>query len=551
MNGAQYIVEDLIRRGVDTLFGYPGGCIMPLYDAMIGSSIRHILCRHEQGAAFAANGYARSSGRTGVCLATSGPGATNLITGIADAYMDSIPMVAITGQVPLSLIGTDAFQEIDILGLSLPITKHSFLVESIDQLPRIMDEAFELAASGRPGPVLIDLPKDVQLQQMPEEIRSSDQTTEETLGVALDDESIAIARDLIQASARPMIYAGGGISLASAVSEFRHFVETSGIPTVLTLKGLGNLPADDALNMGMLGMHGSAAANLAVQECDLLIAIGARFDDRVTGKLERFAPDAKVIHIDADAAEVGKLRTVACSITSDLAQTLNALNQPKETEQWRTRCEELSHNEGFKGNDHPLSPAGFISTLADRVDEDAVICCDVGQHQMWVAQHYPVQHPRNHLSSGGLGAMGFGLPAAIGAQLSRPDATVINIAGDGSFMMNPQELATLQRYRIPVKIIVLDNSGLGMVRQQQEVCYDGRYTEVDLTDNPDFSAIARAFGIEAETVTDPSQVQDAIDRLVATPGPALLHVPIASEENVWPMVKPGDANEEMLKGAAA
>jgi acetolactate synthase-1/2/3 large subunit len=551
MNGAQYIVEDLIRRGIDTLFGYPGGCIMPLYDAMIGSPIRHILCRHEQGAAFAANGYARSSGRTGVCLATSGPGATNLITGIADAYMDSIPMVAITGQVPSGLIGTDAFQEIDMLGLSLPITKHSYLVESIDQLPRIMDEAFELAASGRPGPVLIDLPKDVQLQQMPEEIRSSKQPSDETGEVALDEESIAIARELIQASARPMIYAGGGVSLANAVSEFRHFVETSGIPTVLTLKGLGNLPADGALNMGMLGMHGSAAANLAVQECDLLIAIGARFDDRVTGKLERFAPEAQVIHIDADAAEVGKLRAVACSITSDLAQTLNALSQPKETEQWRSHCEELSRTQGFKGKDNPLSPAGFINILADSVDEDAVICCDVGQHQMWVAQHYPVQHPRNHLSSGGLGAMGFGLPAAIGAQLSRPDATVINIAGDGSFMMNPQELATLQRYRIPVKIIVMDNSGLGMVRQQQEVCYDGRYTEVDLADNPDFSAIARAFGIEAETVTDPDQVQKAIDRLVATPGPALLHVPIASEENVWPMVKPGDANEQMLKGAAA
>ncbi|MET0106091.1 MAG: acetolactate synthase 2 catalytic subunit [Sedimenticola sp.] len=559
MNGADYIVEKLKAEGIHTLFGYPGGCIMPLYDAMIDSGIRHILCRHEQGAAFAANGYARATGRTGVCLATSGPGATNLITGIADAYMDSIPMVAITGQVPTGLIGSDAFQEIDMLGLSLPITKHSYLVETIEQLPGILDEAFVLASEGRPGPVLIDLPKDVQLQSLPESVSlpgksGAPQNTPEPL----PDDAIEQAKALMRESEKPLIYAGGGVTHAGALEAFRHFAETSGIPAVCTLKGIGNLPAAHTLYMGMLGMHGSVAANNSVQECDLLIAIGARFDDRVTGKLEKFAPRARVIHIDADAAEVGKLRAVECAIMSNLATALDALAMPLDIEPWRESCRQRSERDGFAASpdDGVLNPARFLKALAKQAGERAIISCDVGQHQMWVAQHYPFAEPRNHLTSGGLGAMGFGLPAAIGAALGHPDRPVINIAGDGSFMMNLQEMATLTRYSIPVKMIIMDNSRLGMVRQQQTLCYDNRQTEVDLSDNPDFAAIASSFGIRAERLEDPGKTAEAIDRLLAEPGPVPLHLTIAASEDVWPMVKPGDANDEMItsnsiEGAAA
>ncbi|MES9960794.1 MAG: acetolactate synthase 2 catalytic subunit [Sedimenticola sp.] len=559
MNGADYIVEKLKAEGIHTLFGYPGGCIMPLYDAMIDSGIRHILCRHEQGAAFAANGYARATGRTGVCLATSGPGATNLITGIADAYMDSIPMVAITGQVPTGLIGSDAFQEIDMLGLSLPITKHSYLVETIEQLPGILDEAFVLASEGRPGPVLIDLPKDVQLQSLPESISLPGKTAApHAMPEPLPGDAIEQAKTLMRGSEKPLIYAGGGVTHAGALEAFRHFAETSGIPAVCTLKGIGNLPAAHPLNMGMLGMHGSVAANHSVQECDLLIAIGARFDDRVTGKLEKFAPRARVIHIDADAAEVGKLRAVECAIMSDLATTLDALAIPLDITPWRESCRLRNERDGFAASpdDGALNPARFLKALAKQAGERAIISCDVGQHQMWVAQHYPFDEPRNHLTSGGLGAMGFGLPAAIGAALGHPDRPVINIAGDGSFMMNLQEMATLTRYSIPVKMIIMDNSRLGMVRQQQTLCYDNRQTEVDLSDNPDFAAIASSFGIRAERLEDPGKTAEAIDRLLAEPGPALLHLTIAASEDVWPMVKPGDANDEMItsnsiEGAAA
>ncbi|MES9876044.1 MAG: acetolactate synthase 2 catalytic subunit [Candidatus Sedimenticola sp. PURPLELP] len=549
MNGADYIVEKLKSEGIETLFGYPGGCIMPLYDAMIGSGIQHILCRHEQGAAFAANGFARSTGRTGVCLATSGPGATNLITGIADAYMDSIPMVVITGQVPTGLIGTDAFQEIDILGMSLPVTKHSYLVERIEELPTILDEAFLLAREGRPGPVLIDLPKDIQLAPLPREIAEpSTPGPEEREPTSPSAADTTQALELMAASRKPLIYAGGGVTLAGATEQFRDFTETTGIPTVLTLKGIGNLAGDHPLNLGMLGMHGSVAANKAVQECDLLIAVGARFDDRVTGKLARFAPDAKVIHIDVDAAEIGKIRGVECAIRADLPETLAAISTPLEIGNWREQCRRLHESEGFEAMNGQGSngPATFLKQLSRSAGKRAIVSCDVGQHQMWVAQHYPFSDPRNHLSSGGLGAMGFGLPAAIGASLARSGDTVINIAGDGSFMMNMQELATLTRYGIPVKMIILDNSGLGMVRQQQAVCYGNRQTEVDLSDNPDFVAVANAFGIQAERLDDQGDAQGAIDRLLSSKGPALLHVPIESGENVWPMVKPGDANEEMI-----
>jgi len=551
MNGAEYIVKKLISEGVDTLFGYPGGCIMPLYDALLASPIQHILCRHEQGTAFAANGYARASGRTGVCVATSGPGATNLLTGLADAYMDSVPMVAITGQVPTGLIGSDAFQEIDVLGMSLAITKQSFLVQRVDDLPGILDQAFRLAREGRPGPVLIDLPKDIQLQQLPDEItlRAS---SADTPGLA-DDDALEQARALIRDSRRPIVYAGGGVVLGDALAPFRHFVESTGIPAVMTLKGLGNLPHGHPLNMGMLGMHGSVAANQMVQESDLLIAVGVRFDDRVTGRLNRFAPAAKVIHIDIDPAEIGKLRQPACALAGDIRHSLKALCMDPPHSEWPEQCRKRLAGEGFAAPEtgQGITGPGFMQRLSRATAGRAIISSDVGQHQMWVAQQYAFSHPRQHLSSGGLGAMGFGLPAAIGAQLANPEQRVINVAGDGSFMMNVQELATISRYRLPIKVVILDNQALGMVRQQQEVCYQGRYSEIDLSDNPDFITLASAFGFATYQLNDPDECDYTINRLLETPGPALLHVSIATEENVWPMVKPGDANDQMIRGETA
>ncbi len=551
MNGAQLIVRALEAHGVDTLFGYPGGMIMPLYDALIDAPIRHILCRHEQGAAFAAGGYARASGRPGVCLATSGPGATNLLTGLADAYLDSVPLVAITGQVPTALMGTDAFQETDVLGLSLPVTKHSILVERVEALPEALEEAFRVAMEGRPGPVLVDVPKDVQLARYDGVLpvaRPMDRPP------APSGAALAEARALLETSQRPVIYAGGGVALADAVEPFRHFVETTGLPVVLTLKGLGNLPADHPQNLGMLGMHGSVAANRAVQESDLLVVVGARFDDRVTGRLERFAPGAQVIHIDADAAQVGKLRAADCPLVGDMRAALAALTVPLNRSGWRRHCQGLAAVEGFaeRAIDGPgIDPAAFLRTLAEMAGAETTISCDVGQHQMWVAQYYPFHHPRRHLTSGGLGAMGFGLPAALGAQLAHPDGTVVNVSGDGSILMNVQELATLRRYRLPVKVMVFDNQRLGMVRQQQELCYAERYTEVDLSDNPDFVAVAQAFGLPARRVAEAGEVAEAIGWCLSTPGPCLLHVAIASEENVWPMVLPGKANEEMMTGRIA
>ncbi len=548
MNGAAYIVNKLMSEGIDTLFGYPGGCIMPLYDALLESPIKHILCRHEQGAAFAANGYARSTGRTAVCLATSGPGATNLITGLADAYMDSVPMVAITGQVPTGLIGTDAFQEIDILGMSLPITKQSFLVEHIDQLPGILDQAFQIAQEGRPGPVLIDLPKDIQLATL-----SIDAQPGTTVPASVTNtdfaEALEQAREMLKSSRRPIVYAGGGVILGDAIAPFRQFIQTTEIPTVLTLKGLGALPGNHPQNMGMLGMHGSAAANQCVQECDLLIAIGVRFDDRVTGKLNHFAPNARVIHLDIDPAEIGKLRQPACALQGDIRTSLKSLTLSLAITDWQTHCRKTHAADGFTlPEQQGITGPHFMRQLSATTRGHAIISCDVGQHQMWVAQHYAFDHPRKHLTSGGLGAMGFGLPAAIGAQLANPETPVINIAGDGSFMMNVQELATIARYKLPTKMIILDNQALGMVRQQQEVCYQGRYSEIDLSDNPDFCALTAAFGIPTQTISDPEEMAYAIHKLLETPGPALLHVSIATENNVWPMVKPGDANDQLITG---
>ncbi|WP_028916912.1 acetolactate synthase 2 catalytic subunit [Pseudoxanthomonas sp. J35] len=552
-NGAAWVAHALEAEGVDTIFGYPGGAIMPFYDALVDSGLRHILVRHEQGAALAANGYARASGKVGVCVATSGPGASNLVTGIADAMLDSVPMVCITGQVPTSLLGTDAFQELDVFGMTMPIVKHSFLVRKVDDLPQVLAEAFRLAREGRPGPVLIDLPKDVQVgpaTHLPAHVPATVEREPAPADAALAEAIAAIA-----GAEKPVVYGGGGIALADAVDEFRQFVEASGIPTVLTLRGLGALPGNHPQFLGMLGMHGTRAANIAVQESDLLVVVGARFDDRATGKLAEFAPFARVIHLDADAYEISKLRTADIALPGDVRAGLRALAAAARSystnhaqNDWRQRCAKNRERHAAR-YDAPGQDI-YAPALLKRVSElapDAVVACDVGQHQMWVAQHCRFSHPRNHLTSGALGTMGFGLPAAMGAQFACPERPVVMVSGDGSFMMNVQELVTVARCQLPIKMILLDNSSLGMVRQWQELFFDKRYSEIDLSDNPDFAALARVCGIPATAITQRSEVEDALAALLAAPGPGLLHVKIDARANVWPLVPPNTANSQMLE----
>ncbi|MBW0149217.1 acetolactate synthase 2 catalytic subunit [Marinobacter arenosus] len=551
MNGAQHILDAFHRHDIRTVFGYPGGCIMPLYDALVDDvGTEHVLCRHEQGCALAADGYARASGQLGVCIATSGPGATNLITGVANAHRDSIPMLVITGQVPSGLIGTDAFQETDVLGMTLGIVKHSYLVDSVDELPAIMEEAIHLAQNGRPGPVWIDIPKDILLAEASVEATIRQEATQ------TECPNLSDALALLRSARKPLLYSGGGVSLAHAESSFRAFADTSALPGVVTLKGIGNAGKHSDHNLGMLGMHGSRAANRAVDECDLLLVVGARLDDRATGKLDTFAPNARMIHIDADAAEINKLRPADLAIRGDLNTILTALTRELETEplaiaDWQKQCRTWNTTGGFNAadNEEPLAPItgpAFVRQLSRIAPDDTVIACDVGQHQMWVAQHYQFNHPRHHLSSGGLGTMGFGLPAAIGAQFANRDSTVINVAGDGSFMMNAQELATIRRYRLPLKMIILDNQCLGMVRQQQELFYNNRESQIDLDDNPDFVAMARAFDIPALHIERTDQIRRGIETILAYDGPMLLHVAIAREDNVWPIVKPGASNRDMI-----
>ncbi|MDA7979332.1 MAG: acetolactate synthase 2 catalytic subunit [Pirellulales bacterium] len=546
MNGAQLLVSCLEREGVEEVWGYPGGAIMPVYDALLGSGIKHYLTRHEQGAAFAAQGFARSTGRVGVCMATSGPGATNLVTGIADAHLDSIPLVAITGQVPRPLMGTDAFQEVDIFGISLPIVKHSYLVEDVDDIPAIVHEAFELAQQGRPGPVLIDFPKDVSLAKA--QARPLAKSVEQSRPSTPEAVSLARARELLREAKQPIVYAGGGVPKAGAVEALRDFVHVTKIPVVHTLQGLGSIPGDHELFLGMLGMHGTKAANRAVQECDLLVAVGVRFDDRATGKLAEFAPNASVIHMDIDPAELSKLREANVALRGDIVNALGALTVPLEIDPWRNCCLEYKRD-GVFNYDAPFEviyAPKLLHDLAQAASEDTYICCDVGQHQMWVAQHYSFSHPSRHLTSGGLGTMGFGLPAAIGVQCAHPDATVINVSGDGSIMMNIQELATIRRYNLPVKVLLFDNSALGMVRQWQELFFHNRESEVDLSDNPDFRTVAEAFGIPARHVSRADETEEAIHMLCHEPGPLFIHAHIDRRANVWPLVPPNANNGQMM-----
>ena len=552
MTGAQLILRLLERQGVRTAAGIPGGAILPLYDALSGSDgIHHVLARHEQGAGFMAQGMARVSGKPEVCFASSGPGATNLVTAIADAMLDSIPLVAITGQVPLSMIGTDAFQEVDIYGMTVPITKHNFLVRSAEELLEVIPEAFRIAMSGRPGPVLVDVPKDVQCQLV---------TFDEFPSVAVRDAAPQAPIELIEEAARmineaeqPVLYLGGGVVHSGAAQQAVTLAEQAGLPTTMTLMALGAMPMDHPLSIGMLGMHGARYTNFVLEEADLLICVGARFDDRAIGKAAQFCPRAKIVHIDVDPSELDKIKNAHVAINGDVAEVLDALI-PRVKVQLRKRW--LSHVDSLKTRfpmqfdalENPRSHYGLINAVAAALDDEAIITTDVGQHQMWVAQAYPFRRPRQWLTSGGLGTMGFGMPVALGAALAAPERTVVCFSGDGSIMMNIQELATLAEQGLNVKIVLMNNNALGLVYQQQSLFYGKRTFASRYAGAPDFMKIAEGFGIPAVDLDLAANPRASLAQALQTPGPCLIHASIDREEFVYPMVPPGAANTEMIGG---
>ncbi len=553
MTGAQIVVESLKKEGVEVIFGYPGGQVLPLFDALYDAPIKFILVRHEQGAAHAADGYTRATGKTGVCIATSGPGATNLVTGIATAYMDSIPMIAITGQVKTFLIGNDAFQEADITGITRPITKHNYLVKDIKDLARIIKEAFHIASTGRPGPVLIDLPSDVQLAETefhyPEEahIRSYKPTYCGHPG------QIKKAAKLISDSKRPVIYAGGGVILSEASEELRELAKKINSPVTMTLLGLGAFPANHELSLGMLGMHGTAYANYAIQNSDLIIAIGARFDDRVTGKIDEFAPHAEVIHIDIDPAAISKNIRVNVPIVGDvkcvLTELLKVVHRPHDKE-WADKIKHWKEKHPLQyKQDDKLRPQYVIEQICEAAKGNAIIATDVGQNQMWTAQWYKFTRPRELLSSGGLGTMGYGFPAGIGAKIGKPGNEVFVITGDGSIQMNIQELATAVVNNINVKIAILNNSYLGMVRQWQELFYKKRYSHTRLQ-NPDFVRIAEAYGAVGIRIGKKAEVRPAIEKALHTKNVVVMDFIVEEEENVFPMVPAGKRLDDMIGSMA-
>jgi acetolactate synthase-1/2/3 large subunit len=559
--GARILLECLKLEGVDTVFGYPGGTVINIYDELYSfPEIRHILPRHEQAGVHAADGYARASGKVGVAIATSGPGATNTVTGIATAYMDSIPIVVITGQVPTALIGNDAFQEVDIIGITRPCTKHNFLVKNVKELAEIVKKAFYIARTGRPGPVLIDLPKDVQVAitefKYPDkiEMRSYKPTVEGHV------KQIEKAAAMILAAKKPVLYVGGGVILGNAYDELRQLAETLHAPVTTTLMGLGSFPEDSPLSLGLLGMHGTYYANMAVTHCDLLVAVGARFDDRVTGKIPAFAPHAKIIHMDVDPTSIRKNVRVDLPIVgavhgvldkllkileehSDGVESFKAAVQPwlDEIEGWKAK-----HPLSYKESAEVIKPQSVIRKLRELCDPDAIIATDVGQHQMWTAQFFTFTKPRTLLTSGGLGTMGYGLPAAMGAQAAFTERQVIAICGDGGFQMNLQELATLVQNKLPVKICIMNNNYLGMVRQWQELFFGKRYSQTVMDLPIDFVKLAEAFGATGFTVTKPEEVAETIRKGLATPGPVIMEFKIAREEQVLPMVPAGASLNEMV-----
>lgn len=549
LSGAQILLKSLQAEGVDTIFGYPGGQALPIYDALYDSDIRHILTRHEQGAAHAADGYARATGRPGVCLATSGPGATNLVTGIANAYMDSVPLVAVTGQVSQSLLGRDSFQEADITGITMPITKHNYLVKDTSELAQIVKEAFHIATTGRPGPVLIDIPRDVSAGTADYNGREEMNLPGYQPVLDGDPRQVLKAAEAIAGSERPLIYAGGGVVISGAHDELLRLAEMLMAPVCATLMGLGGFPGNHPLSLGMLGMHGTKYANFAVCDCDLLIAVGARFDDRVTGKLETFASMARIIHIDIDPAEIGKNVRVDIPIVGDVKRVLNQLLealQPRLGEAWRDKILAWKKEYPMSHCDHgKLKPQTVISEIYNLTRGDARIATDVGQHQMWTAQYYSFTKPRSLISSGGLGAMGYGLPAAIGVQVGCPGETVFDIAGDGSIQMNIQELCTAVNYELPINVAIINNGYLGMVRQWQELFYNRRYSHSELL-NPDFVKLAEAYGAEGIRVTKKSELVPALEQAIRSSKPVMLDFVVDREDNVMPMVPPGESLDRML-----
>ncbi|MDR3602463.1 MAG: biosynthetic-type acetolactate synthase large subunit [Desulfosporosinus sp.] len=552
LKGATILLEALEKEGVDLIFGYPGGVLLPLYDALLDSPIRHILARHEQGVVHAADGYARVTGKVGVCLATSGPGATNLVTGIANAYMDSIPLVVLTGQVVTSLLGTDSFQEADITGITIPITKHSYLVKDAREIPRIVKEAFYLAGTGRPGPVLIDLPKDILAMEI-EPFPADMYLRGYQVPGKGDSAKIAEVAKALSECHKPVIYAGGGVITAGAGGVLRQLAEKASLPVVTTLMGIGCLPSGHPNLLGMVGMHGTVTANYAVDDCDLLLAVGVRFDDRVTSGLgHKFATKAKIIHIDIDPAEIGKVIRAQIPILGDarlvMEEVLDALagfEVPQVTDWWES-LHAWQNNYPMKYDKDRLTPQMIIESVGELAGEDAIIVTDVGQHQMWAAQFYPIMKSRNFATSGGLGTMGFGLPAAVGAQIARPDNLVVLFTGDGSLQMCIQELATIAQNNLPIKIVLMNNGVLGMVRQWQKMFYDQRFSGIDLHANPDFVKVAEAYGIRGMRIDSLEQVHSAISEAIKHPGAVLLDFTISPDEDVLPIVPPGKPITEML-----
>ena len=573
MTGAEMILHAFKQEKVEAVFGYPGGAVLDLFDKMYNENLPFYLTRHEQGAVHAADGYARASGKVGVCIATSGPGATNLVTGLATAYMDSVPIVAITGQVHTHLIGNDAFQEADVVGITRPVTKHNYLVKTVDELPKILKSAFYLARSGRPGPVVVDVPKDIQQQictaPYPEkvEIRSYKPT------IKGNDRQIKKAAQMIAEAARPVIYAGGGVVAGGAAQELQQLASLMDIPVTTTLMGLGAFPETDSRSLKMLGMHGTAYANYAIQECDLLIAIGARFDDRVTGKVDRFAPKAKVIHVDIDPTTIRKNVEVDLPVVGDVKHVLSRLltyAEEKTHPQWMATINTWKAENPLQYSENGMiQPQYVIEHIADLVKHDAIITTEVGQNQMWAAQFYNYIKPRTFLSSGGLGTMGYGFPAAIGAQVANPDKLVIDIAGDGSIQMNIQEMATAVLYQIPVKIVILNNQSLGMVRQWQGIFYNRQFSHTCLRRNiscpphcdgaqdncpldyvPNFIKLAEAYGAAGFYADKTEEVRPTLEKAFATPGPVIVEFKISDEENVYPMVPAGAPIDKMIRGMA-
>ena len=560
MTGAQAVIASLEAEGVDTIFGYPGGQAIKIYDALYDSKkIRHVLARHEQGATHMADGYARATGKVGVVLVTSGPGATNTVTGIATAFMDSVPLVVITGQVTRGVIGTDAFQESDIVGITMPVVKHSFLLQSCDDLTRTFREAFYIASTGRPGPVLIDIPSDLSGSEMVFHYPDSVNIPSYRPTYKGNAKQVRQAAGLIERARRPLIYAGGGIVSSHACAELTQLAELMRIPVVTSLMGKGAMRCSNPLNLGPVGMHGSKYANMAVTECDLLIAVGARFSDRVTGKVSEFAPHAKIIHIDIDPAEIGKIIDPAVPIVGDAKVVLGALYErlvkdgaeanDREWEQtvfsWRDRWPFYAAD--FADYPDKIASEIMLSKLSDKLDPEAsIVTTEVGQHQMWAHQNIHREHARTFISSGGLGTMGFGFPAAIGAKMGCPDNEVVCIAGDGSFQMNSQEMATAAINNVPVKVIIVDNRALGMVHQWQSLFYDRRFSFTELDANPDFVKLADAYGWQAMRIDQPDQVDDALDTMLAATGPFLLDVVIPMEQTVYPMVAPGAALDDII-----